>query len=110
MEAEDKVLSLVRMQSFDGSFSPTKELALILEADLFSQAETLGVDGKVWATLLAVAFMKKNMSVDAEILDDLVEKALGYVKTAYSGEVGALLSRAADLIDEGSTKEAPNIA
>ena len=77
--AEDKVLQLVRLQAFDGSFPPTDRLQLIIGKSNLQQAQNLGVSERIWATVLAVAFLKKYMQNQPELLDGLVEKAVEFL-------------------------------
>ena len=60
-------------------------------------AKELGVEDKVWATLLAVAFLEKHMR-DRELRDGLVEKAMEYVARFPDVNVQKLLIRARELI------------
>ena len=57
----DPVLALVRLQAFDGSFPASEQLGTIVGKDALAEAQTLQVPDNVWATVLAVSFLKKNM-------------------------------------------------
>ena len=96
--AEDKALALIRLQSFDGSFAPTSQLELIVGKDLLAEAKKLKVDQKVWATMLAVAFLKKYMKGQPELLDGLIEKAMEFVSQTSDVNLQALLARAQSLV------------
>ena len=94
---EDKVLALVRLQSFDGSFPPTAQLETIIGKICLGKAD-MSVDQKVWATVLAVAFLKIYMKDQPELLDGLVEKAMDYLSHIPGIDVEALLSRAQTIV------------
>lgn len=98
LSTEDRVLALIRLQSFDGSFSIGSQLQGIIGNDLLSEARRSNVDQKVWATLLAIAFLRKYMQDQPELLDGLVEKALEFVSRRVGSDVQALLARAQDLV------------
>jgi hypothetical protein len=60
------------------------------------EADTLQVDRKVWATALAVAFMKKHMGEQKELLDVLLSKALDFLEN--ESEFDKLVARAVRLL------------
>lgn len=91
---EDKVLQLIRLQSFDGSFPATSQLLNILGgANLLAEAKALGVSEKVWATALAIAYLRKNLNV-LELLEGLVEKAMDFISQTPNANAGDLVDRA----------------
>lgn len=94
LSTEDKVLKLVRLQSFDGSFPPTVSLENIIGKTCLAEASRLQVDQKVWATVLAIFFLKKYMKDQPELLDDLVEKAMDYLSETPGVDIEALLTQA----------------
>ncbi|EKM57240.1 uncharacterized protein PHACADRAFT_254902 [Phanerochaete carnosa HHB-10118-sp] len=96
--AEDMVVGLVRFQSFDGSFPPTAQLEAIVGKNLLSEAEKLEVDPKVWATVLAVAYLKKYMRDQPELLDGLAEKAMEFLSRIQNDTLQTLLARADTLV------------
>lgn len=96
--AEDIVVALVRLQSFDGSFPPTAQLEAIIGKSLLSEVEKLKVDPRVWATVLAVAYLKKYMKDQPELLDGLVEKAMDFLSRTQNGDLQTLLARADSLV------------
>ncbi|GJE93118.1 von Willebrand domain-containing protein [Phanerochaete sordida] len=93
----DKVFALVRLQAFDGSFPADESLDAIVGDGALAAAKALAVAEKVWATLLAIAFLKRHMQ-DKELLDGLVEKAMEYVAQAPDVDVEAVLARAQELV------------
>lgn len=90
---DDRVANLVRLQSFDGSFAPSAHLELIVGKERLAQAAAQGVDGKAWATALAVAYLKLYMKGQPELLDGLVEKAVAFLEGAVD-DVDDVLARA----------------
>ena len=90
----DNVLAVVRLQSYDGSFSASEQLAVLVGRQALKEYGTLGVDAKVWATVLAVAFLKRYIADQPELLDGLVEKAMDFVSRASGVAFETLLARA----------------
>ena len=77
---EDRVVQLIRFQSFDGSFPPTTRLLSLLGSNVsFEEARTLRVPKGVWATVLAIAYLKQHMKDQPELLESLVEKATEFI-------------------------------
>ena len=100
---EDSVLHLVRLQSWDGSFSPTSEFATLVSDAALQSREGRDVDRKVWATVLAIAYFQKHIVGQPELLNGLVEKSMEYIERmrgALPGRVtpSALLERARRLV------------
>lgn len=91
----DRVLQLIRLQSFDGSFPPDKRLSELLGGTAsFAESQTLGVSDKVWATVLAVAWLKEYMTDEPELLADLVEKAMDFIARTPGIDTEVLFARA----------------
>ncbi|KIP04027.1 hypothetical protein PHLGIDRAFT_121049, partial [Phlebiopsis gigantea 11061_1 CR5-6] len=92
---EERVVELIRLQSFDGSFPPENRLLSLLGGGVsFGEARALGVSEKVWATVLAVAYLQQHMKDQPELLEGLVEKATEFIARIPGINVGALFSRA----------------
>lgn len=96
---DDRVANLVRLQSFDGSFAGSENLGLIVGTKHLGQAAAQGVDEKVWATALAVAYLKLYMNGQPELLDGLVEKAVAFLEGVVD-DVDGWLVRAERLIGQ----------
>ncbi|KAF7797335.1 hypothetical protein EIP86_008530 [Pleurotus ostreatoroseus] len=94
----DNVERLVRLQSFDGSFSVSDELAQILGREVLAQAQSRGADEKTWATVLALVYLRKHLQDQPELLEGLEEKATDYIQEAYGDDFGALLQAAEALM------------
>ncbi|KAF7792936.1 hypothetical protein EIP86_004039 [Pleurotus ostreatoroseus] len=72
----DDVMNLARQMLYDGSFTPDAVTAL--EGDALQKGRQLGVDDRLWATVLAIAYFQKHLVGQRDLLDGLVKKALIY--------------------------------
>ncbi|KDQ53740.1 hypothetical protein JAAARDRAFT_197188 [Jaapia argillacea MUCL 33604] len=96
-----EVVSLVRLQAFDGSFPLIDSLRHIVGSQ--GQNDFPHVDETLWATALAVAYLKKHLTGQPELLGGLLEKAMGFVN-GYVGsggmaiDFGILLNRAENIV------------
>lgn len=96
---EDRVFQLIRLQAFDGSFAPSMSLlALLGKAISFGQAQTVGVSEKVWATALAVAWLKEHMKDQPELLDSIVDKAVDFISQTPGADLNTLLAQAQNIL------------
>ncbi|GJE93155.1 von Willebrand domain-containing protein [Phanerochaete sordida] len=91
------LVALVRLQAFDGSFPTDGSLVAIVGGAALDEAKDLHVDEKVWATLLAVAFLQNHMQ-DRDLRDGLAEKAMEYVAKFPDVDAEKLLVRARELV------------
>ncbi|PSR78278.1 hypothetical protein PHLCEN_2v7474 [Hermanssonia centrifuga] len=97
--AEDQLVQLVRLQSFDGSFPANIMLAQIVGKKALDEGRRkLGVDAVVWATVLAVAYLQKYMVKQPELLEGLLEKATEFVKQRPGADMAVLLAKAQALV------------
>ena len=90
----EEAYTLIQLQSYDGSFTPSHQLAAIVGTDTLGKAAELQVDGNIWATAVAVAYLKQHLSAEQDLLDALLNKALEYVEGK-----GASLLRGRDFLD-----------
>ncbi|KAF7310523.1 hypothetical protein HMN09_00594900 [Mycena chlorophos] len=76
---DPKVVQLVELQSFDGSF--TQSIQSVVGDHVLQLSQGIHHDTKLWTTVVAVAFLQKNLAHPGqkELLDDLVEKAYVYL-------------------------------
>ncbi|KAG5651919.1 hypothetical protein H0H81_006934 [Sphagnurus paluster] len=88
-----EVVELMRLQCFDGSFK-LEELRGIIGSKALDEVNNVDVDAKVWATALSVAFMRKHMGNQKEMLSDLLAKALDYLGAMAQGLVDELIAHA----------------
>ncbi|KAJ3539865.1 hypothetical protein NM688_g6305 [Phlebia brevispora] len=97
-QPRDDVEQLVRLQAFDGSFPLSNELKRILGRSALARAREMQVDDKVWATILAVAYLQKHLDDQPELLEGLLEKAMMFVEQSPVGDVDALIQIAKGLV------------
>lgn len=94
----DPVEQLVRLQSFEGAFSPSTEFVAIFGRDAVAAGRRQQLDERVWATVLAIAYLRKHLAHEPELLEGLVEKAMGFLNHAHVNDLQSLLDTAGDLI------------
>lgn len=75
-----QIFDLVRLQSFDGSFLLDQSLGDIVGHSALGKAAEFQAGDKTWATALAVAFLKKHLSKQPDLLEGLIDKAMEFVK------------------------------
>ncbi|TCD67189.1 hypothetical protein EIP91_000416 [Steccherinum ochraceum] len=103
-QVSDAVYSLVRLQSFDGSFTLNEQLGRIVgQAAVDDSARPSGVTAQVWATALAVAYFRKHLTGQPDLLESMMEKAMEYVdesnSTGLAASFRALIDLAANLVN-----------
>lgn len=77
----DKVLAIIDLQDFDGSWAPGEEkLSALLEITIPATPE--GTDKKVWITMVVIKFLELKMTDEEGMWLMVVEKARAYVQTA----------------------------
>ncbi|KAF5377154.1 hypothetical protein D9615_006359 [Tricholomella constricta] len=96
--APPKVVDLMRLQSFDGSFQLDDSLRGIVGSSAVDEVNNLNVKAKVWATALSVAFMQKQMGHQKELLKDLLVKALEYLAKTAEVDVEELIRQARQML------------
>lgn len=95
----EKIYALVRLQAFDGCFPTTTALEKLVGRGALAKAEEFGFPRKVWATSLAVAFLKSHMRGQPELLDGLVEKSIEFILRTPGVDIVGLLDKAESLLD-----------
>jgi len=75
-----QIFDLVQLQSVDGSFPLNDAFGQIVGHDALGRAAQFQVDDKTWATALAVAFFRKHLSKQPDLLEGLLDKAMEYVR------------------------------
>ncbi|KAG6866252.1 hypothetical protein C0991_006839 [Blastosporella zonata] len=93
------VVQLVRLQSFDGSYSLGDLRNIVGIGKAVDEVNNLAVDDKIWATALSVAFIQKQMMGRKELATDLLMKALEFLKSRSDIDLTELLHTAKDAID-----------
>ncbi|KIJ64831.1 hypothetical protein HYDPIDRAFT_28189 [Hydnomerulius pinastri MD-312] len=76
------------LQHVDGSFVPSPALGMIVGDSVLTKAEELGFDKTVWTTAVAVAYLKKYLEGEPDLLDALLTKAAEYVDGLGTGRGG----------------------
>jgi hypothetical protein len=81
---EDRMHALIALQEFDGSWKWESRLLTVLgmdEAKLKGICKLAGVldDGKIQATIVAVAFLQTKARAEEEVWEMIVEKAMGWL-------------------------------
>lgn len=103
-EVEMPVIDLMKLQAFDGSFVLGRELERIVGPLAMREWENISVahvESEVWATALAMAFLEKHLSGQAELIECLKDKIMEYVdgKTQMAwGDFLALVRHAEGLV------------
>ncbi|KAG2126598.1 hypothetical protein DEU56DRAFT_822144 [Suillus clintonianus] len=76
----EEVETIISLQSFDGSFTPSPQLGALVGVETLAKAAEQRVDGKIWATAVVVAYLKHHLAAQPDLLDALLNKALDYVE------------------------------
>ncbi|KAI0044295.1 hypothetical protein FA95DRAFT_1497300 [Auriscalpium vulgare] len=93
-QLEPKVAQLIGLQSFNGSFARSAELESIVGQKAMDE-NTLGVEENLWATALALEFIKKTMIGQPDLLEAMCAKMLEYLGTKMrERELNRLIKRA----------------
>ncbi|KAG6919553.1 hypothetical protein DXG01_004216 [Tephrocybe rancida] len=92
------VIQLVRLQSYDGSYSLENLRHVAGIGSAVDEVNNLGVTDKIWATALSVAFMEKEMVGQRELVRDLLAKAIDYLKDKSEVDLAELLQSARDAL------------
>ena len=90
---------LMRMQSHDGSFVVNDAFRNLLGHEAVDRKRPVQVSEELWATALALAYYRKHMASQREMLDCLEEKAFEYAEGLrrsgnWTGNFAALVSEA----------------
>ncbi|KAF8887810.1 vault protein inter-alpha-trypsin domain-containing protein [Infundibulicybe gibba] len=93
-----EVIDIITLQQFDGSFPCDDALRGIVGAEAIEEGRGLQVDAKVWATVLSITYITKQMGGQSELLDDLLVKARLFVRASGVTDLDKLTRRANELI------------
>jgi len=91
-----------QLLGLDGSFFPSPELKRIVGAGVLEKAEEFDADSKLWATVVAVAYLKENLQNEPDLLDALLAKAEDFIKEAQVRGRGSLPARFEDMVRQAS--------
>ncbi|KAK7682854.1 hypothetical protein QCA50_014239 [Cerrena zonata] len=92
---------LIRLQSFDGSFSMDDFFIEIVGKQAAEKYQSLNISKLIWATILAIAYLRIHLTNQPELLDNLVEKATDFItETGLPADVdlGSLLTHAKEAL------------
>jgi hypothetical protein len=95
------VVDMVKLQQFDGSFSPMSLdfIRPLVGNSIIDEAQRLTeVESDVWVTIVCVAYLRKQLEHNPELLDNLLVKTLEYLRGRGGVDIDALLERAAMLV------------
>ncbi|KAK7680420.1 hypothetical protein QCA50_016661 [Cerrena zonata] len=70
---------LIRLQSFDGSFPMDDSFIKIIGKHAAEKYQSLNISKLIWATILAIAYLRIHLTNQPELLDGLVEKATDFI-------------------------------
>ena len=93
---------LFQLLDLDGSFSPSPELTRIVGVGVLEKAGEFGADSKLWATVVAVAYLQENLQDEPDLLDALLAKAGDFIKEAQVQGRGSLPARFEDMVRKAS--------
>jgi hypothetical protein len=85
----DRVLALIDLQAFDGSWGPDREQLSTVMGIAVPQAPA-GVDEKIWVTMVAIRYLEVRMSDEDGLWVMVVQKARAYVYENAHGAVQEL--------------------
>ena len=88
---EDRMHALIALQEFDGSWKWESRLWTVLgmdEVKLKSICKLAGVldDGKIQATIAALAFLQTKARAEKEVWEMIIEKAMGWLNGKVDAE------------------------
>ncbi|KAG1770298.1 hypothetical protein EV702DRAFT_672376 [Suillus placidus] len=75
----NEVHAIISLQNFDGSYTPSPQLGKLVGIGTLSKAVEQQVDGNIWATAVVVAYFKRHLGAQPDLLDALTNKALEYI-------------------------------
>ncbi|KAL4063344.1 hypothetical protein J3A83DRAFT_4295864 [Scleroderma citrinum] len=93
---------LFQLLNLDGSFSPSADLQRIVGDGILDKAEELGVESELWATVVAVAYLKMNLENEPDLLDALLAKAEDFVKKGQTRGRGRSPPQFEDMVRQAS--------
>ncbi|KAG2067234.1 hypothetical protein BDR04DRAFT_1105396 [Suillus decipiens] len=74
-----EVYALILLQGSDGSFTPSPQLEALMGVEILEKAADLQVDEIIWATAVAVAYLRRHLGARPDLLHVLLSKPLEYV-------------------------------
>ncbi|KAI0786927.1 von Willebrand factor type A domain-containing protein [Abortiporus biennis] len=100
-ESTKTIFNLISLQAFDGSFTLNDDLGKIVGESALKVGQEIGVDATIWATALAIAYLRKHLTNQRELLEGFEQKALKFVDKSVLAaglHFSAVLERAKMLV------------
>ncbi|KAG2124892.1 hypothetical protein DEU56DRAFT_916832 [Suillus clintonianus] len=79
------IYTLILLQRYDGSFTPSPELAALVGVEMPGRAEDFQADGNIWATAVVVAYLRYHLDGQPNLLRVLLRKPLEYGERKGNG-------------------------
>jgi hypothetical protein len=93
----EKVLAIIDLQAFDGSWDPKEKKVPAFLGFKVPKAPNV-VEGKVWVTVLVIAFLEMKMAGEEGMWGLVVEKARGYVQSVVEDGIEELKNMAGEVV------------
>ncbi|KAG1886497.1 hypothetical protein F4604DRAFT_1274356 [Suillus subluteus] len=74
-----EVYALILLQSYNGSFTPSPQLEVLVGVEILEMAADLQVNDDIWATAVVVAYLRHHLGAQPDLLHVLLSKPLEYV-------------------------------
>ena len=104
LTVHDRAKALIKLQSFEGSFSLTSQLAAILDVSLtdlqakLAEITTGQEKEKLWATVLALCLFEGKLMSEKAMWELVVEKARDWISTIGNKDVEKLEGLAREML------------
>ncbi|KAG1720798.1 hypothetical protein EDD22DRAFT_1054839 [Suillus occidentalis] len=72
-----EVYELIMLQGSDGAYAPSPKLEVLVGVEIPKKAADLGVDKTIWATAVAVAYLKRRLGARTGFVACSAEQAFG---------------------------------
>merc|ERR1712232_1295074 len=103
----DALQSVVLLQAFDGSWTPSERLCEVLGVDAATMASKWCVSGEAWATALALAFLMLHLAARADEWALVANKAKIFMQRDATGvDVDTLIEKARETLTQHSSPSA----
>ncbi|KAG1809581.1 uncharacterized protein BJ212DRAFT_1484292 [Suillus subaureus] len=80
-----EVYALILLQSYNGSFTLSPQLEALVGVEILEKAADLQVNENIWATAVAVAYLRHHLGAQPDLLYVLLSKPLAYVRGKGKG-------------------------
>ena len=95
-----EVFSLVELQNFNGRFALDGRLGAVVGQSALSKPDDVQVDDTLWATALAVAYLRKHLAhaSQGDLLNGLLDKVMESIGETTRDMFESLVTRAVGLV------------